>query len=145
MNENPILLIVEDDRTQQKVLGLLAEKYGFDMVIADTGAKALVELDSSEIKFDAVLMDIRMPDMDGYECTGLIRARELVSGRRIPIIAITAYASDSYKAKCLEAGADDYLSKPFDAEDFRKILLKWAYNPSKPNLKLLPGSKEEAT
>lgn len=142
MTENPVLLIVEDDKTQQKVLSLLAEKYGFDMVIADTGAKALVELDSGGIKFDAVLMDIRMPDMDGYECTQLIRNRETISGRRVPIIAITAYASEAYRAKCLQVGADDYLSKPFDAEDFRKMLLKWAYNPKKPNLKLLPGSRE---
>lgn len=145
MSVNPILLIVEDDKTQQKVLSLLAEKYGFEVVIAETGKKALLSLADADADFDAVLMDIRMPDMDGYECTQAIRMKEIGLPRRMPIIAITAYASDAYRAKCLEAGMDDYLSKPFDAEDFRKLLLKWAYNPKKPNLKLLPNtSKEEA-
>lgn len=143
MSDNPKLLIVEDDKTQQKVLSLLAEKFGFEVAIAETGKKALVSLADEHADFDAVLMDIRMPDMDGYECTQAIRMKELGHGKRMPIIAITAYASDAYRAKCLEAGMDDYLSKPFDAEDFRKILLKWAYNANKPNLKLLPAIQKE--
>jgi CheY-like chemotaxis protein len=143
MDPQPTLLIVEDDKTQQKVLGLLAEKFGFVSVIVNTGEQALSALDVCDTFFDAILMDIRMPDMDGYECTARIRAKFALEKRHIPIIAVTAYASDEYRLQCLKAGMDDYLSKPFDAEEFRRILLKWAYNPKIPNLKLLPAPRKD--
>ena len=77
-----------------------------------------------------------MPDMDGYECTQKIRAKFALEKMHIPIISVTAYASDAYRLQCLQVGMDDYLSKPFDEEDIRRTLLKWAYNPKIPDLKL---------
>jgi CheY-like chemotaxis protein len=75
--------------------------------------------------FNAVLMDIQMPDMCGYETTGIIREREKFNGTHIPIIATTAYALLGDREKCIEAGMDDYLEKPICADNFYKVLGKY--------------------
>src|SRR5271168_4887630 len=136
--EMPLLLIVEDDRTQQKVIQTLAEKFGYSVVLVSTGEEALTALRTCDSCFDAILMDWKMPDMDGIECTSVIRKLEEGTGTHVPIIAVTARALDGDSEKCLHAGMDDYLSKPFSSEDFRRILLKWTYDPARPNLMILP-------
>jgi CheY-like chemotaxis protein len=83
-------------------------------------------------------MDWKMPDMDGIKCTSIIREQERGTGAHVPIIAVTARALEGDSEKCLQAGMDDYLSKPFSSEDFRRILLKWTYDPARPNLMILP-------
>jgi two-component system sensor histidine kinase/response regulator len=136
--EMPLLLVVEDDRTQQKVIQTLAEKFGYTVVLVSTGEEALTALRTCDSCFDAILMDWKMPDMDGIECTSRIRKLEEGTGTHVPIIAVTARALDGDSEKCLKAGMDDYLSKPFSSEDFRRILLKWTYDPARPNLMILP-------
>lgn len=124
---------------------ILAEKFGFLAVVVSTGQEALNALTACNTCFDAILMDWKMPEMDGIECTKRIRQLEKAIGRRTPIIAVTAHASEDDRKTCLEAGMDHYLSKPFSAEDLRSALLKWAYNPNKPNLRLLPGHRNDLT
>ncbi len=145
-SDKPLLLVVEDDPTQQKVILALVERYGYSAVIVNTGKEALSALSACKTCFDAILMDWKMPQMNGIECTHSIREMESTQRRRTPIIAVTAYASEYYHRACLEAGMDDYLSKPFDPESFRCILRKWIPIASRPNLRVLPeaGSDTEA-
>jgi CheY-like chemotaxis protein len=138
VSENPLLLIVEDNPTQQKVISILAENFGYKAMLVSNGEEALSALATCDT-FQVILMDWKMADMDGIQCTARIRELENRSGRRTPIIAVTARAAAGDRAKCIEAGMDDYLSKPFSAEGFRRMLLKWTYNPAQPNLRLLPG------
>jgi len=142
-SEKPLLLVVEDDPVQQKVILILTEKFGFLAVVVNTGQEALSALSACNTGFDVILMDWKMPDMDGIECTRRIRQLERAKSAHTPIIAVTAYAMESDRKICMEAGMDDYLSKPFSADDFRRVLLKWAYNAARPNLRLLPGSKDD--
>ena len=134
------LLVIEDNPTQQMVIRTLAENYGFTTFLVSSGEEALIALQTCEDCYDAILMDVKLSDMDGIECTKRIRALESQNSR-IPIIAVTALAMPGDKEKCLSGGMDDYLSKPFTADDFRKILLRWTYNADRPNLRLLPKSR----
>jgi CheY-like chemotaxis protein len=84
------------------------------VVTADNGTEAVAAF--ARQAFDAVLMDVQMPEMDGLEATAAIRAREL-PGHRIPIIAITAHAGQGDLERCLEAGMDDYIRKPIQAAE----------------------------
>jgi CheY-like chemotaxis protein len=83
-------------------------------VVANSGAEALDALQAQH--FDAVLMDVQMPEMDGLEATASIRAQEETTGDHIPIIAMTAHVMQGDRERCLEAGMDDYLGKPIQAE-----------------------------
>ncbi|HEY9681053.1 MAG TPA: response regulator [Oculatellaceae cyanobacterium] len=143
--ERPIILVVDDNPTQQKVINILAEKFGFLTVVVSSGKEALSAIAACDTCFDAILMDVNMPDIDGIECTKRLKQFLKNQGTRMtPIIAITARASDEDRKACIEAGMDDYLSKPFAADDFRRMLLKWAYNATRPNLRLLPERKNSA-
>ena len=104
------ILIAEDNVVNQQVIRRLVERQGHTATIVDTGLKALEALEASE--FDAVLMDVQMPEMDGFEATAEIRRREKISGKRHTIIAMTAHAMNGDRERCLNAGMDDYLSKP---------------------------------
>ncbi len=114
------LLLAEDGRVNQLVAVNLLEERGHSVTIANNGREA-VELAERE-DFDAILMDIQMPEMNGYEATGAIRKQEEENGDHIPIIAMTAHAMKGDRQSCLDAGMDDYIAKPIrSAELFRLV------------------------
>jgi two-component system sensor histidine kinase/response regulator len=114
------ILVVEDNVVNQKVASAMLEKRGHGVVIASNGREALGFLDKEN--FDLILMDVQMPEMDGFEATRLIRQREKEDGGQIPIVAMTAHAMKGDRERCLEAGMDDYVSKPIrDANLFSVI------------------------
>ncbi|MDR3640265.1 MAG: response regulator [Humidesulfovibrio sp.] len=115
------LLLVEDDPTNQEVAQGILEGAGFQLTIASNGVEAL-ELVGTK-RFDAVLMDIHMPDMDGYEATRLMRANE--SLKDLPIIAMTAAALDSDRAKSLAVGMNGFVAKPINVEELFNALARW--------------------
>ena len=102
------VLVAEDNPINQHVITLMLEGWGIVVTIAPSGRDALTAIDRGS--FDAVFMDVQMPDGDGFETTAAIRAREAGTARRVPIVALTAQRED--RARCLAAGMDDYLSKP---------------------------------
>jgi CheY-like chemotaxis protein/HPt (histidine-containing phosphotransfer) domain-containing protein len=107
------VLLAEDSLYNQKLAVALLERKGHHVVVAANGAQA-VELARTR-PFDLVLMDVQMPEMDGLEATSAIREREAGSGVHLPIVAMTAQAMKGDREKCLEAGMDDYLTKPVRA------------------------------
>ncbi|WP_296604833.1 response regulator [Nocardioides sp.] len=124
------VLVVEDNVVNQLVAAGLLEALGYRTRIADDGAAALTAL--AEEPFDAVLMDVQMPLMDGYAATRAIRAGEAGSGRRLPIIAMTAAAVEGERERCLAAGMDDFLTKPVDAAALALVLDQWVGTTSGP-------------
>ena len=109
------ILLAEDNRINQIVVTRMLERWGYRVVATPDGREALAALDRQP--FDLVLMDIQMPEMDGIEATQIIRKREKEQGGHIPIIALTAHAMKGDRERCLEAGMDDYVSKPVRPED----------------------------
>jgi two-component system, sensor histidine kinase and response regulator len=109
------ILLAEDNAVNQKLAVRLLEKQGHTVAVADTGAAALAALEHAT--FDLLLMDLQMPEMDGFEATALIRTREKTTGRRLPIVAMTAHAMKGDRERCLGAGMDGYISKPIHAQE----------------------------
>jgi CheY-like chemotaxis protein len=98
----------------------LLEKRGFEVTVAANGRAALEAL--AKVRFDAILMDVQMPEMDGFVATAMIRNEEKPTGAHIPIIAMTAHALKGDQERCLAAGMDAYVSKPIrTAELFKTI------------------------
>jgi CheY-like chemotaxis protein len=117
------ILLVEDNPVNQLVARRHLENRGHKVVVANNGREALAILDESAfVGFDCVLMDVQMPEMDGFECTALIRNREQMSGIRLPIIAMTAQAMTGDEARCLAAGMDGYLSKPIQPDELFELV-----------------------
>ncbi|MCA9118697.1 MAG: response regulator [Planctomycetaceae bacterium] len=106
------ILLAEDGLVNQRVAIGLLEGQGHEVVLAKDGLEAVAAFDQNE--FDVVLMDIHMPEMDGFEATAVIREREKHSGGHTPIIALTAAAMKGDREKCLESGMDAYIAKPID-------------------------------
>lgn len=106
------ILVVEDNEINLSLAVNLLEKEGYVTRVAGSGREALAILDQESI--DLVLMDVQMPDMDGLQATKVIRQNELRSGKRTPIVAVTAHAMAGDREACLEAGMDGYLSKPIN-------------------------------
>ena len=120
------VLVVEDNEVNQMVAGGLLESMGYTVALADDGLAALEVL--AQRSFDAVLMDVQMPRMDGYAATRALRERE-GAGRRTPVIAMTATAVEGERARCLDAGMDDYLTKPVDPAALADALARWTGKP----------------
>ena len=118
------ILVAEDNRINQALVRALLGKLGHASVVAENGEEALRIL-RDEGPFDLVLMDMQMPKMDGLEATRRLRASEQALGLSpVPVIALTANASDADRQACRGAGMDDFLSKPFRAEDFKAALAR---------------------
>ena len=119
------VLLVEDDAAAQQLGLAMLEKLGCTVALAGDGHEALAALAESD--FDLVLLDCRMPRMDGAATVREIRARQAArdGGRRIPIVALTASAEPSERAKCLAAGMDDFLAKPCRRAQLREMLARW--------------------
>ncbi len=135
------ILLAEDNSINQQVAREILENAGIIVEIANNGKEALDAL--SKNSYDAVLMDVQMPEMDGLEATSQIRQNPLLQG--LPIIAMTAHALYGYRQKCLEAGMNDYLTKPIIAEDLFHVLQKWL-EPCGPenNKNIRPKTKHHA-
>jgi CheY-like chemotaxis protein len=115
------LLLAEDNVVNQALAVRILEKNGFTVRVATTGKEVLAAL--SEEQFDLILMDVQMPEMDGFEATSLIRKREQ-SGtlKHIPIVAMTAHAMIGDRERCLGAGMDGYISKPLHGKELLELI-----------------------
>jgi two-component system sensor histidine kinase/response regulator len=109
------ILLVEDNAVNQLIARRLLEQRGHTVSVATNGREALAILEASKwAGVGCVLMDVQMPDMDGFECTAIIRSKEPMTRVPLPIVAMTAHAMSGDEARCLAAGMDAYLSKPID-------------------------------
>ena len=116
------ILLVEDNPVNRIVAVRLLEKQGHTLITANHGREALQMLDQTDWCVDLILMDVQMPEMDGYQATAAIRELEKVRGGRLPIVAMTAHALDRDRERCLTAGMDAYLTKPIRMERLRDVL-----------------------
>ncbi len=117
------ILLVEDTPVNQRLGQALLGKRGYQVSLAADGLEALAAFDRE--RFDLILMDMQMPNMDGLEATRRIRAREVAGERRIPIIALTANAMQSDRDLCQAAGMDDFVAKPFRADEMFAVIEKY--------------------
>ena len=118
------ILVAEDDKMSQVVVRKFLEKEGVAVDIVSTGSKALKALESGE--YGAVLMDVQMPDMDGFEATKMIREKEKVSGKHIPVIMLTASAMAEDREESIQSGADEFITKPIDKDNLIRTLYKYS-------------------
>ncbi len=116
------ILLVEDNRVNQTVGRRLLEKRGHVVTTAGNGREALEILDQMNWEVGLVLMDVQMPEMDGYQATGIIREREKRLGIHLPVIALTAHALEGTREICLKAGMDDYLTKPIQSNKLFELI-----------------------
>jgi CheY-like chemotaxis protein len=115
------ILLAEDNPVNQLLAVRVLENMGHRVTVADDGAKALTAVQQE--RFDLVLMDVQMPVLGGLEATAAIRAAERASGGvRVPVVAMTANAMQGDRERCLEAGMDDYISKPIDMQQLRATI-----------------------
>ncbi len=123
------LLLAEDNPVNQRLATVLLQKEGHQVVLAEDGEQAVARLEEDD-EFDAVLMDVQMPNMDGLEATAQIRRREQQvspgKGKGIPILAMTAHAMEGDREMCLNAGMDDYITKPLKKEELLEGLARAA-------------------
>jgi signal transduction histidine kinase/CheY-like chemotaxis protein/HPt (histidine-containing phosphotransfer) domain-containing protein len=118
------ILLVEDVLANQKVALAMLRRLGLTVTLAANGQEALTQWAIGD--FDAILMDCQMPELDGYQATRCIREQETKGSKvRVPIIALTANALPGERQRCLEAGMDDYITKPFEYNGLATILRQW--------------------
>ena len=113
------VLVVDDDDINQQIARAILTNAGVIVGISGSGAEALVELEARE--YDVVLMDVQMPELDGYQATARIRQ----TGATLPIIAMTAHTEQGYRDECLAAGMNDFVSKPMERDALFSVLAKW--------------------
>ncbi|MFD1775221.1 response regulator [Paenibacillus rhizophilus] len=123
--EGKKILLVDDDIRNVFALSSVLEAYHMEVKFAENGREAL-EILVNNPEFDLVLMDMMMPEMDGYEA--MRRIREMPQFSKLPIIALTAKAMKEDRAKCIEAGASDYMKKPIDTEQLLSLMRVWLYS-----------------
>jgi CheY-like chemotaxis protein len=116
----PRILLAEDNPVNQKVAARMMEKRGYLVTVVANGREAIEAHERQ--RFDLILMDVQMPELDGLEATRRIREREQTTGEHVPILALTAHAMLSDRERCLAAGMDEYLSKPFQSEDLAQAV-----------------------
>ncbi|MCD8523718.1 MAG: response regulator [Saccharospirillaceae bacterium] len=118
-------LVVEDNTINQRVLNSMLSRLQLKVDVADNGERALEILNSERrYRYDMIFMDCQMPVMDGFEATRILRASN-ISERHSPVIAVTANAMSGDQQRCLDAGMNDYLSKPISLEQIRQVVQKW--------------------
>ncbi len=132
------VLLAEDNAVNQLVALRLLERFGHTVTLAANGKKALEAWEKGE--YDAILMDVQMPEMNGWEATHVIRDRERSTGERIPIIAMTAHAMKGDDERCFAAGMDDYLTKPIRTEDLMAALDKVGSRKAARQMRLEPSA-----
>jgi CheY-like chemotaxis protein len=115
------ILVVEDNPINQQVAREFLEREGFKVFIANNGRQCLAAVEQHV--FDLVLMDLHMPEMDGFEATRALRLEARYA--QLPIVAMTAAAMEKDRTACLAAGMNDHLAKPIDHRDLTRILIKW--------------------
>jgi len=114
------ILLAEDNLVNQKLASRLLEKRNHIVTVVRNGKEALAALEKDH--FDLVLMDMQMPEMDGFEATRILRQREKTNGNHQPVVAMTALAMNGDKERCIEAGMDGYLSKPIRPQELDEVL-----------------------
>ena len=133
------LLLAEDNPINQKLAVVLLQKAGYSVDAVETGAQALEKVQANQ--YSAVLMDVQMPDMDGLEATHHIREWEEGTGQHIPIIAMTAHAMQGDRERCLQAGMDDYVTKPLEPKVLFGALDRWADAKDRPS-EIVPTAQD---
>ena len=123
------VLLAEDNLVNQKLAVRILEKAGHNVVVADNGLETVYAFKKKT--YDLILMDVQMPEMGGYEATAVIREQERKRGGHIPIIAMTAHAMKGDREACLDAGMDDYLTKPIDSDKLIDTIARWT--PDRPS------------
>jgi signal transduction histidine kinase/DNA-binding response OmpR family regulator/HPt (histidine-containing phosphotransfer) domain-containing protein len=125
------VLLAEDSPINQEIARENLTSFGCQVDVAGNGREALAAFDSTD--YDVIVMDCQMPEMDGFEATRQIRERQAPNslGGRVPIIALTAYASIKDRERCLAAGMDDCLTKPFEAEDLYRLIDRWTHESTR--------------
>jgi len=118
------VMIVDDDVRNIFSLTSVLEGHGMTVTFAENGKDALASL-AKDSEVDLILMDVMMPEMDGYETTRAIR--QMSQFRNLPIIALTAKAMKGDREKCIAAGASDYITKPVDTEQLLSLMRVWLY------------------
>jgi CheY-like chemotaxis protein len=130
-----LILVAEDYPINQQVAQLYLDELGFASHIVSNGKEAVDAL--ARGSYALVLMDCQMPEMDGYAASRAIREAETLTGKNVPIVAMTAHAMGGDRENCLAAGMDDYLTKPVEPEELRKIIEKWLPLPAEPVTQLI--------
>ena len=130
------ILVAEDNPINQELVRTMLEGLDCTVVVVDNGLEAVraitdSPLDQMQKRYDMILMDCQMPELDGFQATQKIRRWETSQHQHIPIIALTANAMSGDREKCLGAGMDDYLSKPFTQEQLFDVCKKWISLESK--------------
>ena len=111
------ILLAEDNAVNRELVIRLLQKQGHTVLAATTGAEAVDMWEKDAEGFDVILMDVQMPDVDGLQATAMIREKQKISGKHVPIIAMTAYAMKGDRERCLAAGMDGYVPKPIRHQD----------------------------
>lgn len=122
----PLVLLVEDNPIQLRISKAYAEKLGVEVHGVSNCKEAIDALEKR--KYALILMDWRMPEIDGIQCTRTIRDVDAKNGLHTPIVALTARAMSGDKEKCIAAGMDDYLAKPFTTAQLREVMARWIPN-----------------
>jgi len=120
--ENKRILVAEDNAVNQKLIQVMLEKAGYAVEIAENGIDAVEKFSGCPDDFTLILMDIQMPEMDGFEAVKRIRSKGFEA---IPIIALTAHALAGYRDECLAAGMDNYIAKPVKRQELFEMLEKY--------------------
>ncbi len=141
MKHSVCILLAEDNAVNQKLARIMLTKAGYQVTVANDGKEAVRKYLASPEDFDLIFMDVQMPEMDGLEATRTIREKGFSA---IPIVAMTAHAMKGDREKCLQAGMNDYITKPIKREIVFEVLEKWVLERVNLNLSKLGGDASKA-